>query len=231
MPDRVDRRVFLKRSTALGAVALFGREFSGTLIVVHGYNGAPTRDMYAAMSQRAPLELNLLTQVPDLPLSNKDNLGSNPKKFMDPESASLQVATLIKQVKTPVVLLGHSLGVNIALYTLSQYQIVVDGALLVAGRYQTPSGDVLLETKCYNRLLLPSVIRRNIQGPFIATNSLGDTVVIPPEENLANIARTFGAKPIPTTGKGHFDSPEHATFLIDILKREILPFVGSKFQT
>lgn len=219
---RVDRRGFLK-TTAAGFVVLFtGGEFSGTLILAHGYNGTPGMGIYSALGSRVPSELNLLTVIPDLPLSNHNNT-ADPQKLMNPEAASDRLAELIESAQKPVILAGHSLGVNIALYTLSRYAVTVDAALLIAGRYKTPSGDPLLDQRCYGRQLYPSIIRDHIRGPFVAVNSLDDTVVQPPETNLGNIASTFGAKPVLAHNQGHFDQPASAPYLVGLLKSEILP--------
>lgn len=220
---RVGRRGFLKTTAAGFAMLFMGYEFSGTFILAHGYNGTPGMGIYSALGSRVPSELNLLTIIPDLPLSNRDNT-SDPQKLMNPEAASYRLAELIESAKKPVILAGHSLGVNIALYTLSRYAVTVDAALLIAGRYKTPSGDRLLEERCYGRLLYPSIIRDHIRGPFVAVNSADDKIVEPPETNLDNIAKTFGAKPIPAYGQGHFDQPASAPYLVGLLKSEILPF-------
>lgn len=219
---QVGRRGFLKTTAGAFALLFTGHEFSGTLILAHGYNGSPDMGVYSALSRQAPSQLNLLTVVPDLPLTNPANT-ADPEKIMSPETASYKLAELIHLAKRPVVLAGHSLGVNIALYTLSQYAVTVDAALLIAGRYKTSSGDPLLDQRCYGRQLFPSIIREHIRGSFVAVNSADDTVVKPPETNLGNIASTFGAKPVLAQGQGHFDQPGSVPYIIGLLKSEILP--------
>lgn len=221
---RVDRRGFLKTTAAGFAVLFMGHEFSGTFILAHGYNGSPDMGIYTALGSRVSSELNFQSLIPNLPLSNRENT-TDPQKIMNPEAASYKLAELIDSAKKPVILAGHSLGVNIALYTLSHYAVTVDAALLIAGRYKTPSGDRLLEERCYGRLLYPSIIRDHIRGPFIAVNSADDTAVRPPETNLGNIASTFGAKAVLAHNQGHFDQPASAPYLIGLLKSEVLPFI------
>lgn len=212
------------RTAAAYGALLLGREFSGTLILAHGYNGSPQVGVYQTISETAPSQLNLLTQIPDLPLSDKEYAPSS-DKIMNPEAASSKLAALIADARRPVVLAGHSLGVNIALFTLSHYQVEVEAALLISGRFKTPSGDENLERWCYRRQLLPGEIKRKIAGPFIAVHSDDDTVVTPPRLNLANIASTFGAEPVITHGYGHFDKPEHAPFLIGVIRSKIIPSI------
>lgn len=227
MSERTKRREFLQRGAAFMAVPLLGREFAGNLVIVHGYNGDPNGEMYTALGQTMQTWFNYQAIIPDLPLSNKENASGNPNKLMDPESASRNIAELIKQSTKPTILVGHSLGVNIALYTLSQFEVSVDAAVLVSGRYQTPTGDSELD-RCYNRTLRPQLIQDHIRVRelFLAVHSEEDPVVKPGKQNLENLTNTFGAQPLLTKGHGHFDKAEDAAFLVEVLQNRILPQIS-----
>jgi len=94
---------------------------SKKVIIIHGYDSAPTKTKYTLISM-ALTEREIEHVIPALPGREHPNH----KEWLEIINKEVQSAT------QPVVLVGHSLGTRAALLYLDQFDVKIDTVILIA---------------------------------------------------------------------------------------------------
>ena len=181
------------------------------IIFVHGYTASSKADWYPAITPMLQKE-NIDFTVPNLPG------GEHPRvrdwyDIIDKE---------VKKTDKPLVLVGHSLGTRAVLLYLEKYQSKVKLVLLIAAFTNRVKNAQRNNGKAYPDFFTHKINIEKIKPlaeKFIVMHSKDDDSI--PYKQGVEIANDLGAELFTYPDRGHFFKPQNATYVFDVLKREL----------
>lgn len=187
------------------------------IIFVHGYTASHLADWYPNISKKLDV-LGVDYAIPDLPG------GEHPH-------AKEWLETLHKEIlKTtkPLVLVGHSLGTRAVLLYLEKYQPHVEAVFLVSAFANRLENGHRHNGESYPDFFdhVLNLERTKSQvGKFVVLHATDDTSEEPTSgidyQQGVEIAGELGATLYSPKKRGHFDGPENADYILDVLRKEL----------
>lgn len=181
-----------------------------TIIFIHGYRASPEINWFSEISRELK-KLDIPHLIPTLP--GGDN----------PHSAEWLkiIDKTIKSVKTPVILVGHSLGTRAVLLYLDKFKTPVRSVLLVSP-FNNDLSNAGNRGGGYSDFFeypvnIPAV--KKLASKFIVMHSKDDQAI--PFEQGQEIAKELGAEFVVYEDRHHFAKPENYVYILEQLKKLI----------
>jgi len=181
------------------------------IVFIHGYTASHLSDWYPNISPELE-RLGVDFVVPDLPGGEHPHANEWLETLHD----------VISKLDKPIILVGHSLGTRTALLYLEKYKLKVEKVFLIAALANRKENAKRRDGKAY-----PDFFENNIDldeikplvSKFIVMHSKDDDSI--PYWQGKEIANDLNAELITYEDKGHFYNPEHASIVLEELRKEL----------
>ncbi len=182
-----------------------------TIVFIHGYTASHLADWYPTISPKLDA-LGIPYVIPDLP--------GNEHPHASEWLATLHTA--ISTIRTPIVLVGHSLGSRAALLYLEKYRPNVKTVLLIAAFNNNTANGKRNEGKSYPDFFDHTIDLTTLTplvGEFVVMHSKDDDSI--PYAQGVEIAKDLHADLVTYEDRSHFSAPENAPYILKELRKKV----------
>lgn len=181
------------------------------IVFVHGYTASSGVDFYPDLSQKLD-KYGIDYCIPDLPGDVRPYANEWLEKIHD----------ILKDNKKPLIFVGHSLGTRTVLLYLEKYQQKAEKVFLIAAFANRVENALRRGGKAYRDFFTHKINIENVKklvGTFYVVHSKDDGSINYSQGE--EIAKDLGAKLITIDNRDHFSEPENASYIFNLLKKEL----------